>query len=202
MIKAIIFDFGEVFINLDSKAPIHAFKKLGLQSWNSVLEANNLAFETGKIDESTFLKGFQKFIPEVSLDDIREAWNSILMDFPLERLEFLENLTKNYRLFLLSNTDAIHIQKFEQMVGDSFAKDFYQCFEKIYFSYETKLRKPDLESYKLILRENELIPKQTLFIDDKGINIEAAAKLGIQTWHLQVGKEEVTDLFSKKIIQL
>ena len=106
MINTILFDFGDVFINLDKNATSDAFKKLGLSQWNSTLDELNLQYETGKIDEHTFLQGMQQFIPNVETPKIKEAWNAILQDFPLERLEFLQMLPSNYRLLLLSNTDA------------------------------------------------------------------------------------------------
>lgn len=197
MIEAIIFDFGDVFINLDHHATPEAFKKLGLTEWNEELKDLNLKYETGKIDELTFLQGIQKHIPNADILDIRAAWNAILLDFPLKRLEFLQMLSSKYKLFLLSNTDATHIEKFEHNVGMSFAREFYSCFEKVYFSFEFGFRKPDENAFKFVINNHNLIPKKTLFVDDKLDNIEAAKKLELNTWHLQVGKEEVTDLFNK-----
>jgi putative hydrolase of the HAD superfamily len=123
-----------------------------------------------------------------------------LLDFPLRRLEFLQLLSQKYRLFLLSNTDAIHIDYFEQREGASFYGDFYQCFEKVYFSYEMGMRKPDAEIYNALIRLHELSPKRTLFVDDKKDNTDAAKTLGLQVWNLQVGQEDVVELFDKKII--
>lgn len=200
MIEAIIFDLGDVFLNLDHQATPEALKKLGLQEWNDDLKTLNVKYETGKIDELQFIEGIQKYIPNAELLEIREAWNAIIVDFPLERLEFLEKLRNKYKLFLLSNTDATHIDKFEHRVGLTFAREFYGCFDKIYFSFETKVKKPDEAAFKQVLQQNNLKPNKTLFIDDNLDNIEAAKKLGLVTWHLQVGKEDVVDLFDKKIL--
>ena len=142
----------------------------------------------------------KKMIPNASIDDIRMAWNAILMDFPLYRLEFLQKLSHKYRLFLLSNTDEIHVAKFEHKVGHTFAREFYQCFEKIYFSFEIGLRKPEQEAFHYIIRKHDLSLKRTLFIDDKKENTDIAASLGMHVWNLQVGEEDVVDLFSKKEI--
>ena len=128
------------------------------------------------------------------------AWNAVLLDFPLYRLEFLQLLSKKYRLFLLSNTDAIHIETFENKVGASFYGDFYQCFEKVYFSFEIGMRKPDPETYLSILNKHQLQAKNTLFVDDKEENTAAAKALGIHVWNLQVGKEDIVDLFEKEIL--
>lgn len=200
MINTIIFDFGDIFINLDKKATIDGLKKLGLEEWNADLDHLNIQFEKGNISKDEFLGGFQKQLPNASIDEILEAWNAILTDFPLYRLEFLQMLSKKYRLFLLSNTDSIHINTFEQRVGTSFYSDFYQCFEKVYFSFEMGMRKPDSEIYLTLLNKHELQPKRTLFIDDKKENTDAAQALEIHVWNLQVGKEDVVDLFEKEIL--
>ena len=200
MINSIIFDFGDIFINLEKETSINEFKKLGLDGPNEELIAMNDLFEKGKITEMQFIEGFQKYIPNADIHDIRKAWNSIIGEFPLYRLEFLQMLSSKYRLFLLTNTDAIHISRFEHMVGISFFSDFYQCFEKVYYSFEMGMRKPDPNIYNTILKKHDLSPKRTLFIDDKKENTDAAASLGIQVWNLQVGQEDVVDLFEKKLL--
>ena len=200
MIDTIIFDFGDIFINLDKEATPLALKKLGLKEWNSNLDALNLDFEKGKISEMEFIIGLQNYIPNASIHQIREAWNAILLDFPLYRLEFLQMLSQKYRLFLLSNTDSIHIERFQHKAGISFYRDFYQCFEKVYFSFELGMRKPDSAIFEFVIKEHNLLPKNTLFVDDNLQNIESAEKLGLQVWHLQKGEEDVIDLFANKVI--
>ncbi|MFV5699409.1 HAD family hydrolase [Flavobacterium sp. ZT3R17] len=200
MINTIIFDFGDIFINLDKQATMDALEKLGLSEWNEDLDLLNTQFETGQISRENFLLGIQKHVPNASINEILEAWNAILLDFPLYRLEFLQMLSKKYRLFLLSNTDSIHIETFEQKNGISFYSDFYQCFEKVYFSFEVEMRKPNPEIFNYLANKHDLAPKRTLFIDDKKENTDAALALGFQVWNLQVGKEDIVDLFDKKII--
>jgi HAD superfamily hydrolase (TIGR01509 family) len=200
MIEAIIFDFGNVFLNLNPQAQIDAFKKIGLNDWNDDLQSKALLFETGKIDEYEFILSIQKYIPNVELDVIREAWNAIIVDFPLERLEFLEKLKNKYKLYLLSNTNQTHIDKFEHRVGLTFAREFYAHFDKIYFSYEVKVRKPDTALFNLILTQNNLKPNKTLFVDDTLEHIEAAKSVDIITWQILVGQEDVTNLFDKKLL--
>lgn len=202
MINAIIFDFGDIFINLEKEKSIEEFKKLGLDGPNEELIAKNDLFEKGQITELQFIESFQKFIPNASLEEIIKAWNSIIGDFPLYRLEFLQMLSTRYRLFLLTNTDSIHINRFEHKVGMSFYTDFYRCFEKVYYSYEMGMRKPQPEIFTTILNKHDLSPKRTLFVDDKKENTDAAEALGIQVWNLQVGKEDVVNLFDQKHLPL
>ena len=202
MITTIIFDFGDIFLNLEKEAQVEAFKKLGLAGPNEELIAQNDLFEKGKLSEIEFLQSFQKYIPNASIIEIKEAWNTVIGDFPLYRLEFLQLLSYKYRLFLLTNTDEIHIDHFEQNVGISFFSDFSQCFEKVYYSYEMGMRKPEEAIYSHILRKHDLNPKRTLFIDDKKVNTDAAQNLGLHVWNLQVGQEDVVDLFKQKQLPL
>ena len=200
MVNTIIFDFGDVFINKDKEGKIKKFAALGLTDWNEELEKLEGKLETGKINEEGFLNGIRKHIPHASIEEIKDAWNTAIADFPLKRLEFLQKLSQNYRLFLLSNTDQIHIEKFEQDAGASFYSDFYQCFEKIYFSHEIGVRKPNEGAYNHLINKHDIQPKRTLFVDDKKFNTDAAEAMGFHVWHLKAGEEDVTELFEKKII--
>lgn len=202
MIDTIIFDFGDIFINLEKDAQIEAFKKLGLHEPNEELIEMNDLFEKGKISELNFIESFHKFIPSASIEEIRDAWNTIIGDFPLYRLEFLQLLSHKYRLFLLTNTDIIHISKFEENVGVSFFSDFYQCFEKVYYSYEMGMRKPEASIYSYIVNKHDLSPRRTLFVDDKKANTDAAASIGLEVWNLKVGEEDVVQLFEQKHLSL
>ena len=198
MINTIIFDFGDVFINLEKEKSVEEFKKLGLDSPNEVLLAQNDLFEKGQITDIQFVESFHQFIPNASIEEIVTAWNSVIGDFPLYRLEFLQLLSNKYRLFLLTNTDAIHINRFEHKVGMSFYTDFYRCFEKVYYSYEMGMRKPQPEIFTTIMNKHDLSPKRTLFVDDKKENTDIAESLGLHVWNLQVGKEDVVHLFDQK----
>ena len=197
MIKNIIFDFGDIFINLDKEGLQNALQSLGIKEWNADLNELNESFEKGLCSEEYFLSGIQKHTSAKNLDEIKTSWCKILSDFPIHRLEFLEKLKPDFRLFLLSNTDAIHIAHFRKTVGEAFCLRFFNSFEKVYFSFEMGLRKPQAEIYMQVLTENTLNASETLFVDDKKENTDAAKQLGIQVWNLQVGKEDVVDLFNK-----
>jgi len=134
MIKNIIFDFGDIFINLDKIGLHNSLQSLGLKEWNAEMNSLNETYEKGACSEDDFLTEIQKYVPQKSISAIKVSWCTILADFPENRLEFLENLAqKNYRLFLLSNTDAIHIAHFRKTVGEAFYQRFYTSFEKVYF---------------------------------------------------------------------
>ena len=200
MIDTIIFDFGDILINLNKTECNKAFEKLGLSLPNTEVLQLNDAFETGSITETEFLNGLQILLPTQQLAAIKAAWNAIIGDFPLYRLEFLKLLQSKYRLFLLSNTDKMHIWHFEEKVGADFSAAFYQCFEKVYFSFDMKLRKPNKAIYEQVIKNHNLNPQKTLFIDDKKENTDAALQCGLHIWNLQVGQEDVVEIFQKNIL--
>ena len=200
MINTIIFDFGDVFLNLKRNQSKSAFDALGLNIADNEVQQLNFAFETGEITEPAFLESLNSLIPNASVQSIRKAWNAVIGDFPLYRLEFLQMLSQRFRLFLLTNTDSIHISHFEETAGISFARDFYQCFEKVYYSFELGMRKPEKPIFEYLIRQHELSPKRTLFVDDRADNIDTAKSLGLNVWHLQPENEDVVHLFEKKII--
>ena len=199
MIKNIIFDFGDIFINLDKEVVFREMDKYIKPLDMAELWALNNAFEVGQITTTEFLKGLQNSIGDVSIDELARIWNSMLLDFPDYRLDFLENLAlkKTHRLFLLSNTNALHIPHVEKIMGTDRFMRFKNCFEGFYLSHEINLRKPNSDIFRYVLEKNKLLPTDTLFIDDTRENTDAAKALGIHTWHLIVGKEDIVDLNSK-----
>lgn len=198
MIKAIIFDFGDVFINLNNNAVVRELKKFDIPELSDELRENNHRFEMGLISSEEFIAGYQKANPALSKEEIIKSWNAILVDFPRYRLEFLKKLAKekNYKLILLSNTNEIHINWIKEHVP--FYEEFKGCFDAFYLSYEIKLRKPDAEIFQFVLDKNELQPGECLFIDDTKRNTEAASEMGIHIWNLEPTREDVIDLFTTK----
>ncbi len=200
MIKNIIFDFGDVFINLDKQIIFREIEKYGgTPELSSELVTLNHLYEVGEISSSAFIEKLRKVYPDASPAAIVQIWNGMLLDFPDERLEFIESFAQNgdYRMFLLSNTNALHIPHVEEIMGSEKFRRFKASFEKFYLSHEINLRKPSAEIYEFVLNENGLRAEETFFIDDTQENTDAAEKLGIRCWHLQVGKEDIVQLESK-----
>lgn len=190
-IKNIIFDLGGVFMNLDYRKMEQSFIDLGITNFSELFTQHHSSplfedLETGKISNEEFYAGLRK-IAQVNLSDsqIRDAWNAILLDFPAERLDWLDEINKKYKIFLFSNTNQIHYDAFMEIFKAQTGKhDFNQYFIKAYYSQELGLRKPYKESYQKIIDEQKLIPAETLFIDDTLKNIEGAKRVGLQTFHL------------------
>lgn len=198
MIKNIILDFGDIFIDLDKPATFKAMENFGYTSLTSDLEALFNDYEKGLMSSLKFLNEMSNRFPSASEQDLITAWNAILGDFPDRRLEFVEALAKEnqYRLFLLSNTNDIHIEFFKQRSGPERFGRFKNSFEVFYLSYEMGMRKPDAEIFEFVLQENSLTASETLFVDDTKENTDSAAGIGINVWNLQVGKEDLTQLKS------
>ncbi len=199
MIKNIILDFGDVFINLDKSATAREMLKYGYTTTTPNLDSLFKAYEKGIVSTEAFLEETGRLFPTASSQILRDAWNAILLDFPDTRLEFIEALAaeQNYRLFLLSNINELHIRWVEQSLGVQKMERFKRSFEVFYLSYEINMRKPDPEIFEFVLDENGLLPEETLFVDDTKENTDAAAVLGLATWNLKVGYEDITQLKSR-----
>ena len=201
MIKNIVFDFGDIFINLDKKLFAEELQKIHISQESEEVLPILQQYEMGLVSTDKFLAFFEERL-HVSQDKLKRAWNSILLDFPKERLRFIQNLSKSkkYRLFLLSNTNDLHISWIQQNWGMEQYNAFKICFEQFYLSHEVNLRKPNNNIYEFVLTMNKLAPKETLFIDDTKENTDAAKALGIHIWNLKPGKEDVLELLTKNYI--
>ncbi|MDY8138282.1 HAD family phosphatase [Aquimarina sp. 2201CG5-10] len=200
MIKTIIFDFGDVFINLDKPATQNELLKLGDINFDNELQEINDTYETGDISTQIFLDHYNKLLPKASEKQLIDAWNAILLDFPESRLNFIKQLAleKKYKLILLSNTNELHIDWIKNNV--SFYEVFKSCFDSFYLSHQIHLRKPNINIFEFVISQHNLIPSETLFIDDTKANTNTAAGLGIHVWNNNPKKEDITDLFTIKSV--
>ena len=194
-IKSIIFDLGGVILNLDYSKTEDEFKKIGVLHFKELYSQKKQTllfddFEKGKIKPEEFISSFKESenlkIKEI---DFINAWNAMLLEIPIENLQFIGGLKKNYKIYLLSNTNEIHIKKFEgDLKTNNMLEQFYKCFDKIYYSSRMGKRKPEENCFIQVLEENGLIAENTLFIDDSIQHIEGAKKVGIKTFHLEKNK--------------
>ena len=203
-IKNIVFDLGGVILNIDYNKPAEAFKELGVNDFSKLYSkaAQDDLFnklETGKIPQQSFFDEIRNITKlELSNEKIEHAWNTIILDFPAERIKLLEILKNNYRTFLLSNTNIIHYHYY----NDIFSRQYYyqnlgDIFKQAYYSHEIGLRKPGKDIYEYVLKNSQLIPQETLFLDDSVPNIESAGELGIKTF-LITEEEPITKVLNEK----
>jgi glucose-1-phosphatase len=209
-IKNIIFDFGGVICDLDISRTEKKFREFGLvkPTGNIPKEDSSLRFdiligqyEKGAITSEEFREiiknNYQKTPTDAAID---ETWNALLVGIPEQRIRLLEDIRNHYRIFLLSNSNEIHYRHylldFQEKSG---LHDFTDLFEKAYFSFKIHLSKPGKEIFEFVLKDGQLNPSQTLFIDDTIKHIETARDLGINGYHLNIKNgEQVLDLFEDK----
>lgn len=199
MIKTIIFDFGDVFINLDKEGAMqNALNLFELETFSEEMIAINNLYEQGLISTDEFVEFYVDNFQNLSKQDILDAWHFIIKDFPKHRLEFVQNLAsdKKYKLILLSNTNDLHIEYIKDRID--FYEDFKNCFDAFYLSHEINLRKPNANIYQYVLDTHNIKADETLFIDDTEENIKSAQNSGIHTWLINPKSDDVVNLFSIK----
>jgi putative hydrolase of the HAD superfamily len=202
-IKNIIFDLGGVIINLDTTKTISEFNKLSKLPFEDIytqLQQSTVfdLFDKGLITESDFFIELKKTTQSpASIIELKQAWNAMLLDFPVNRLNLLMKLKPRYRLFLLSNTNETHISEFEKTLLETRQyKNLESFFEKVYYSCRMQMRKPDAEIFEFVLAKNGLNAYETLFIDDSPQHVQGAVKIGIKA-HLLSKEKEVEDLLKE-----
>jgi len=192
-IRNIIFDLGDVILNIDVPIASKSFADLSGREQHEILTIFKESeifrqFETGLMDEPTFRNYVREILnfPDLSDEAIDTAWNSLLLDLPPERVELLKKLATRYRLFLLSNTSSIHITQVNKILKASTGVEKLEdLFEIVFLSYEMGLMKPDPRIYQEVLDKAGLKAEETLFLDDNADNIRSAGQLGIETIHVQ-----------------
>lgn len=196
MIKTLIFDFGNVFLNLDLEKGLNdSLKHFNIDNFTEDMLAQNHLYEKGLISTEAFLEYYSNCFPNISKSTLIELWNSILKDFPEYRLKFLQKLAseKNYKLILLSNTNELHIEWVKSNIPCY--ETFKKCFDAFYLSHEIGFRKPDNSIFEFVLEDNQVKANECLFIDDTKDHIISASKLGIHTWNINPKTDDITDLF-------
>lgn len=193
-VKNILFDLGGVLLNLDVAQTREAFIKLGVTQIDDLFRIGHAdsffkEYEMGTISDEVFIeKARQLAFPGTTGDQIIAAWNVMLLDFPAERVLFLYELKSKYRLFLFSNTNAIHLQAFHKSYQQVYGTAMDDLFEKAYYSHVINQRKPDVAAFQYVIKDSGIEAGETLFIDDALVNIEGAWQAGLQAVHLTGGK--------------
>ena len=202
--KTIIFDLGAVILNINYENTIDEFTKLGVKNAETFYSKKVQTelfnkIETGKISNNEFLKALQKETKNAKIKQVKIAWNAMLLDLPKERLQLIKKLKNNHTIYLLSNTNSIHINAFKEELGNKKWLEFCELFDKMYLSHELGLRKPDAKIFEYILNQQKLKAEDVFFIDDSPQHIASAKKLGINCHHL-LDNEDITFLFPDIIL--
>ncbi len=190
-IKNIIFDLGGVILNLSVDSTLRRFAELSSTPVDKVIETYHsrpefLAYEKGEMTNDEFRRSLKEIFDITSLDsELDGCWNAMLGDIPKERIDLLRELKSKYKTFLLSNTNAIHLDCFSGIVKKAHGLESLDpLFHKAYYSHLMKMRKPDPGIYEFVLKENGLKANETIFLDDNAANLKGAASVGIETFHV------------------
>ena len=201
-IDAIIFDIGNVLVDIDYEVMVGEFQKIAKHDFSQIVSYARQEnffdlFEKGKISAAEFRSSLRQYLrDDVTDEEIDRTWNAIMIRYPAEKFELLHRLRGKYKLYALSNINEIHIDVIDRHVKPTFrVPDMRSYFDYAFYSHEMGYRKPEREIYQAMLDHAHLDPAHTLFIDDKAENIEAAAALGIQTYHL-TDRDSLPDVLS------
>lgn len=194
-IKNLVFDFGGVLVQLNLNRCISAFSALGFNDVEKHVGACSKDgffqdFELGNISQQEFCDKIANLCSKpVTNEQIISAWNSFLDGVPDYLMNALIELRKHYRVILLSNTNEPH---WIYSCREYFSHDGYSVddhFEKIFLSYKMHKTKPDTAIFEQMCSEADLIPEETLFLDDSKANCMAAESLGINARHITPGED-------------
>lgn len=200
-IKNIIFDLGDVLLNLDFNASIKAFQELGLKKdvlnrQQAYVDPVFYNLEVGKITPEQFRIRAREIInnPKATDNQIDNAWYAMILDIPAHRVKVLQQLGNKYNVYLFSNTNKIHIDRLLPEFNTQHGIEFESLFSEVFYSYVIHERKPDVISYKKVIEQSTVNPEETIFIDDLEKNIIGAEKAGLRTFWLNNGME-MAELF-------
>ena len=185
--ETIIFDLGEVIIDLDSKRVIDQFQKHSDKSAEDIIRliSNSqdlIDYEVGKMTDVEFCQVVNELLSiELSQASFEAIWNSFLGIIKLDKLYLMLDLKEKFNVLILSNTNAIHQRAFDRRVGEHIpSKTMADMVHTAYYSHELGLRKPDPHIYQKVIDLQNLNPAKTIFFDDRLENITAAQDSGIQ----------------------
>lgn len=201
-IKNLLFDLGGVIMDIRRENAVKALTDLGLKEADQLLgdyvqSGIFRSLEEGNISPQAFTHAVREYFPENSRNvtdrEIEEAFMKFLIGIPVHRLRALEELHKNYKIYMLSNTNII---MWEGEIVNDFTVDGHDInyyFDGIVTSFEAHSVKPDSGIFHYAIKKLGIEPSETLFLDDSVHNIEAASRLGFRTLHVP-SDTEFTDL--------
>ncbi|MDD2633874.1 MAG: HAD family phosphatase [Bacteroidales bacterium] len=202
-VKNIIFDLGNVILDIDTKLSEVAFANKGLENFENLytLAAQSEIFdrlEVGNITPKEFYTEFRQITNTNLTDDIiTDCWNALILDYEPKRIELLKKLKTKYRTFILSNTNKIHYDFYTTLLKKTQnINGLESLVEKAYFSHEINLKKPGREIFEYVLQDGNLITSETIFIDDSKPNIITAREMGFKTILLKEAPLEELDVFN------
>ncbi len=198
-IDTIIFDLGGVILDISPSETESRFEQLGIavtrELFHVTAELNPFTMlEQGDIDEDEFFHGVRKtYDKDLTDDQIRFAWDGMLLGWTPKRIDLIRHLRKHYRILLLSNTNRIHYESYTHSFREQFGFAFEELFDELYVSHEMGCRKPHRDIYEKLIAESGITPDRAIFIDDTLVNVNSARESKLQAYHLTDG-EDICDI--------
>lgn len=203
VIKNIVFDLGGVIMTLDPAEALRRFKALGLSDAERYLDSYTQSgifgnLEEGKITAEDFRSKLSSLTGhELTFDECKHAWLGYRKDVPQRNLDLLKELrAKGYRLILLSNTNPFMMDWALSSEFDGKGSSLNDYFDALYLSYRLGIMKPAPDFFRQVLDNENILPEETLFVDDGPRNVEAAGKLGFITMYPDNGSDWTGELRS------
>lgn len=199
-IKVLLFDFGGVVVDIDRNNAVQRFEEIGLEQADSLLDSYKqsgifLQLEEGILTPHEFYEALcdlaDKHIPSEQID---YAWMGFFPHINQERLDFINELRKKYRVCLLSNTNPIIMSWARSVQFSQSGKPLDAYFDKLYLSYQMGMVKPKREIFEQILKSENIPANQVMFLDDGPANIEMASSLDFRT-QLIAEQQDFRELF-------
>ncbi len=197
--KLLIFDLGNVILNIDMQATIDAFKSLGIEGVERhVTQSHSVGgiftlFEQGLISPQEFCDYLRQLSnSQITNAQIRDAWNAMIGDISTETIGIIEDLKASHTVVLLSNTNQMHFDYFDHRVQGY--RSLSELFDKTWYSHEMHLSKPNKAIYEQVLNYHNIVPEQVAFFDDSDINIEVARQLGINGFIVKGGANRLVQM--------
>ncbi|KAF9921408.1 hypothetical protein BGZ67_000533 [Mortierella alpina] len=196
-IRNLIFDLGNVLVDIKPAAHEVEFKRLGATNFAlfPALWSRGVVdrFQTGEMSARDFRDTVRTFIGlprHVTDAQFDKAWSSILLQFASGRLDLIQTLRSHYKVYVLSNTDSILNERLNSIyTKDHHGHSLDSLFEKEFYSHETGLLKPDVPAFKNVIDDQHLVPGDTLLMDDSDANVSAAKSCGLQAVKVDVNTD-------------
>lgn len=197
-IKNVILDLGGVLFDIDTNKTLDIFSSIipdAKQNWGSLVPLL-FSMEVGGMTDQEFYDKVRS-LAQRDIDDsfIKEAWNKMIIDFPAQRIDLIKELKQHYNLYVLSNTNTLHIEFFEALFLNKFNFEFKSMFDHVFYSSDIKLRKPNTEAFKYVLRQTNSKAEETIMVDDRCDNCAGAENAGMKAIQVpeNTGLEAVMD---------
>lgn len=200
MIKTIIFDLGNVLVSFDhrktSKRLAGVFNHADDIIYEKAVSSEIVKdYNLGRISTAEFIAAVNRELGgQIGFEDFFDAWNCTFFSQPIVSEQFIESLSKKYKLLILSDTNEMHFD---------FIRENYPIlnyFDDFVVSHRVNVAKPSAEIFRKAVELADCLPEECLFIDDLAANVEGARKIGMEAVQFVSPEQLVEDLKARNLL--